>query len=399
MGRHHLINRIFKNKTLGRAGGRGAASGSTDETKLFDAGRLLVATTLLLVMTGLIMVYAASALKGEQQFNDGFIFIRKQGLVAILGLSIIFAIAKIPMQVIERMAMPLLACAILLLSLIFIPGVYTSGGGAERWISFGGFRFQTSECAKLALVFFLAKNLSRRGFNVHDLRVGVLPNLIIFGFLAVFMMKQPDFGSTVLMGLVLFSMLFVAGLDWKYIFGAFLASVAAITAAIAVAPYRMARLTSFLDPWGEIKRGGFQIIQSYLAFQNGGLWGLGLGESRQKLFFLPEAHTDFILAVLAEELGFLGVTFLCLTFAYYCFLGFRIAFLQTKPFQRYLAFGLTATVGFQGAINMAVAMGLLPTKGIPLPFISSGASSLFMSLITTALLFRLSKYEQHPSQS
>ena len=211
------------------------------------------------------------------------------------------------------------------------------------------------------------------------------------------MMKQPDFGSTVLMGLVLFSMLFVAGLDWKYIFGAFLASVAAITAAIAVAPYRMARLTSFLDPWGEIKRGGFQIIQSYLAFQNGGLWGLGLGESRQKLFFLPEAHTDFILAVLAEELGFLGVTFLCLTFAYYCFLGFRIAFLQTKPFQRYLAFGLTATVGFQGAINMAVAMGLLPTKGIPLPFISSGASSLFMSLITTALLFRLSKYEHQPS--
>ena len=394
-----MISRRFKLKSLALGDGASRAPAPTEHSKLNDAGRLLVATTLLLVMTGLIMVYAASALKGEQQFNDGFMFIRKQGLVAVFGLFIIFGIIKIPMQIIERMAVPLMGIAVILLALIFVPGVYTSGGGAERWISFAGFRFQTSECAKLALVFFLAKNLSRRGFNIDDLKAGILPNLVIFGILAIFMMRQPDFGSTVLMGLVLFSMLFVAGLNWKYIFGAFLVSILAITAAISVAPYRMARLTSFLDPWAEIKRGGFQIIQSYLAFQNGGLLGLGLGESRQKLFFLPEAHTDFILAVLAEELGFLGVMFLCFTFAYYCFLGFRIAFLQAKPFQRYLAFGLTATVGFQGAINMAVAMGLLPTKGIPLPFISSGASSLFMSLITTALLFRLSKYEHQPSQS
>ena len=202
-------------------------------------------------------------------------------------------------------------------------------------------------------------------------------------------MKQPDFGSTVLMGLVLVGMLFVGGLNWRYILAALGAALIAAATAVIVAPYRMARLTSFLDPWAEIKRGGFQIIQSYLAFQNGGLLGLGLGESRQKLFFLPEAHTDFILAVLAEELGFLGVTFLCLAFAYYCFLGFRIAFLQTKAFQKYLAFGLTATIGFQGIINMGVAMGLLPTKGIPLPFISSGASSLLMSLVSTAFLLRL----------
>jgi cell division protein FtsW len=363
----------------------------SDEAKLFDAGRLLVATTLLLVMTGLIMVYASSSLKGEQQFNDGFIFIRKQGLVAIMGLLLIAVVTKIPMKIIERLALPLLGGTIFLLSLIFVPGIYVSGGGAERWISLAGFRFQTSEFAKVGLVFFLAKNLSRRDFDIRSLQTGVLPNLAIFSLLAVFMMKQPDFGSTVLIGLVLFSMLFVAGLHWKYIVGVIFCALTAVAGAIMLAPYRMARLTSFLDPWGEIRRGGFQIIQSYLAFQNGGLWGLGLGESRQKLFFLPEAHTDFILAVLAEELGFLGVTFLCLTFAYYCFLGFRIAFLQTKLFQRYLAFGLTATIGFQGLINMAVAMGLLPTKGIPLPFISSGASSLLMSLVITALLFRLSR--------
>jgi cell division protein FtsW len=365
-----------------------------DREKLASAGQLLVATTLLLVMTGLIMVYAASALKGEQQFNDAFIFIRKQGAVALAGFMMMFAVAKVPMKFIERMALPLLFLALSLLALIFVPGVYKSGGGAARWISLGGFRFQTSECAKLALVFFLAKNLSRKDFDINSLKAGVLPNLAVFGCFALFMMKQPDFGSTVLMGLVLFGMLFVAGLDFRFIIGAVMLAITGIVSAIAVAPYRLARLTSFLDPWAEIKRGGFQIIQSYLAFQNGGFLGLGLGESRQKLFFLPEAHTDFILAVLAEELGFLGVTFLCLSFAYYCFLGFRIAFLQSRPFQMYLAFGLTSMIGFQGAINMGVAMGLLPTKGIPLPFISSGASSLLMSLVTTALLWRLTINDQ-----
>jgi cell division protein FtsW len=357
--------------------------------KLQEAGRLLFGITLLLLMAGLVMVYAASALKGEQQFNDAFVFIRKQTLVASLGLGIMYFVTKLPMRVIERLALPLLGLALLILALIFVPGVYKSGGGAERWISLAGIRFQSSEIAKLALVFFLAKNMSRRSFDINCIKTGILPNCVIFACFAALMMKQPDFGSTVLMGLVLMGMLYIAGLHWRYILGALGLAVVAAGAAVAVAPYRLARLTSYLDPWAEIKQGGFQIIQSYLAFQNGGFLGLGLGESRQKLFFLPEAHTDFILAVLGEELGFLGVTLICLTFAYYCFLGFRIAFLQTKPFQTYLAFGLTATIGIQGIINMGVAMGLLPTKGIPLPFISSGASSLLMSLVSTAFLLRL----------
>jgi cell division protein FtsW len=373
------------------------SSATCEVNKLQSAGQLLFATTLLLVMSGLIMVYAASALKGEQQFNDAFFFIRKQGAVALAGFASVALIAKVPMRFIERMTLPLLVGSLILLALIFVPGVYKTGGGAARWISLAGFRFQTSECAKLALVFFLAKNLSRKGFNINSFKSGVLPNVFVFCLFALFMMKQPDFGSTVLMGTVMVGMLFVAGLDFRLIIGAFFAALAAVVAAILVAPYRLARLTSFLDPWAQIKGGGFQIIQSYLAFQNGGLMGSGLGESRQKLFFLPEAHTDFILAVLAEELGFLGVTFICLAFAYYCFLGFRIAFLQTHPFRMYLAFGLTSMIGFQGAINMCVAMGMLPTKGIPLPFISSGASSLLMSLVATALLWRLT-IEDHDEQ-
>lgn len=367
-----------------------------DSEKLRLAGKLLFSTTLLLVMTGLVMVYAASALKGEQQFNDAFMFIRKQAAVALAGLVLMAGVSKVPMRWIERMAVPLFLLAMSLLALIFVPGVYKTTGGAARWISLGGIRFQTSEVAKLALVFFLAKNLSRKDFNIDSWRAGILPNLAVFGCFAFLMMMQPDFGSTALMATVLFSMLFVSGLSWRYIGGGLLLALTGFVAAVVAAPYRLVRLTSFLDPWGSIQRGGFQIIQSFLAFQNGGLLGLGLGESRQKLFFLPEAHTDFILAVLAEELGFLGVTFLCLTFAYYCFLGFRISFLQAKPFPRYLAFGLTTMIGVQGVINMGVAMGLLPTKGIPLPFISSGASSLLMSLVSTAILLRLTyKHDQH----
>ncbi len=186
-------------------------------------------------------------------------------------------------------------------------------------------------------------------------------------------------------------MLFVAGLNMRYILVCAAGALVLAVAAIAVAPYRLARLTSFLDPWAEIKRGGFQIIQSYLAFQNGGLAGVGLGESRQKLFFLPEAHTDFILAVLGEEFGFLGIALLVSLFAGFVFCGIKIALSQNNLFRKNLAFGLTATIGIQAAINMAVAMGMLPTKGIPLPFISSGASSLLVSLTVTGFLWRLSK--------
>ena len=206
---------------------------SSHQSKLDQAGRLLAATTLLLVMTGLIMVYAASALKGEQQFNDAFVFLRKQAFVALGGLVAMATISKLPMRVVERLALPLLVFALGILALIFVPGVYKSGGGAARWISLGGFRFQSSEIAKLALVFFLAKNMSRKGFDINQVKGGLAQNFIVFGLFAALMMRQPDFGSTALMGLVLVGMLFVAGLNWRYIAGAI---GAAVLAAAPMAP-------------------------------------------------------------------------------------------------------------------------------------------------------------------
>lgn len=361
---------------------------------LEQSGFGMLVSSLLLTTIGLVMVYAASAMKGLQQFDDAFIFIRKQSLVAAAGFVGIWIIGKLNERHIRLITLPLLALATFLLSLILVPGVYKVGGGAARWINLVGFRFQTAEIAKLALVFFLAKNLSRDTFAIDDFKKGILPNLAVFGVLALFMMLQPDFGSTVLMGLVLVSMLFVAGLNVRYIIACATAAFILAATAIAMAPYRLARVTSFLDPWSEIKKGGFQIIQSYLAFQNGGFAGVGLGESKQKLFFLPEAHTDFILAVIGEEFGFLGISLVIALFAMFVFSGIRIAMNQKTHYRRNLAFGLTAMIGIQAAINMGVAMGLLPTKGIPLPFISSGASSLLISLTVTGFLWRLAKDER-----
>jgi len=311
----------------------------------------LLVASFLLTTIGLVMVYAASAMKGLQQFSDAFLFIRKQALVAGAGFIMNWCIGQMRERQLRLLTLPLLALATGLLAMIFVPGVYKMGGGASRWMSLAGIRFQPSELAKLALVFFLAKNLARDRFSIDSFRRGIFPNLLVFGMLATLMMMQPDFGSTVLMGLVLVSMLFVAGLNTKYIAACAGAALLLVAAAVAVAPYRLARLTSFLDPWSEMQRGGFQIIQSYLAFQNGGFAGVGLGESKQKLFFLPEAHTDFILAVIAEELGFLGVSLVVSLFAMFLFCGVRIAMNQKTHYRRNLAFGLTFLIGIQAAIN------------------------------------------------
>jgi cell division protein FtsW len=352
---------------------------------------ILLGVVVVMTILGLIMVYAASAMKGHQQINDSFYFFRKQAFAALAGFAAIYFIGKVRLELIEKLALPLTILAIGLLALIFVPGLYKTTGGATRWLNLAGFRFQPSELAKLALVLFLAKNLTRPSADILSIRSGVLPNIAIFGIFAALLMKQPDFGTTVLLGMVTISLLFIAGLRWSYIASAMTVGVVGLVAAIWVAPYRLARLTSFLDPWGQIKTGGFQIIQSFLAFRNGAGLGVGLGESKQKLYFLPEAHTDFILAVLGEELGVAGVVLVCLLFFLYCFIGFQIAFRQTTDFRRVLATGLTLLIGYQSCINMGVAMGMLPTKGIPLPFLSSGATSMLTSLVASALLLRLAQ--------
>ena len=266
-------------------------------------GKMLIFTTALLTCLGLVAIYAASAMKGAEQFGDPYLFIRKQGLVAIFGFLMIFVMQLFPIVWLRKLVVPSLFISLLLLSFIFIPGAYLKVGGASRWLGASGLRFQTSEIAKIALILFLAKNLSRPSCNVTKFGIGLISNVAVFGCFAFLMMLQPDFGSTVLLGVVTLLMLYLSGLSRKLIIGSILTGVIALGAAIAAAPYRMKRLLSFIDPWSEASGGGFQIIQSYVGFQNGGLFGVGLGESKQKLFFLPEAHTDFILSVIRLQIN------------------------------------------------------------------------------------------------
>jgi cell division protein FtsW len=269
--------------------------------------------------------------------------------------------------------------------------MYSKVGGASRWLNLPIIGGQPSELAKLALVLFLARNLSRPKSDVESFTKGILPNLAVFALIAGLLLVQKDLGTPVLLFAVTFFMLLVAGVGRRFVTLALGLALTGVAGAVIVEPYRVARIMSFLDPWAAIKGSGFQIIQSFLAFRNGGLLGAGLGESRQKLFFLPEAHTDFILAVIGEEMGLLGVLLVVALFAYLTIVGYRITAQQTEPYRKFLGFGLTTVMALQAAVNMGVAMGLLPTKGIPLPFVSSGNSSLLAYLTLTALLARLAK--------
>ena len=362
----------------------------TSETYPYEAVHIFY-VSVFLTMFGLLIIYASSSIPAAQKFHDPYIFLKKQALMLGAGLAAILVIQKLPIRLFEKLTLPILGLSFFCLICVMIPGLGVKVNGATRWVSFAGFGFQPSEMAKIAIIFFLAKNLSRVHFKSTDFWRGIMPNLFVLAMLCGLVMLQPDLGTSALLCLVTIAMLFVAGMPFKY-FG-MLAGLgsAALAAAIAVEPYRLKRLISFLDPWANSREGGFQIIQSYLAFHNGGLWGVGLGESKQKLFFLPEAHTDFILPVIGEELGLLGVLFICSMFAYLIFICFRVSMKQQRDYDKLLAVGLTCLITFQALINIGVTMGVLPTKGIPLPFLSSGRSSLIIFLIAIGILIKLAR--------
>ncbi len=361
-----------------------------------SASLAIVVCAAMLTGLGLLAIYASSSMKGAQQFGDSLAFFRKQFLVAIVGFVAIVVVQRFPWRWFEGLTLPAYAFSLGTLGLIFVPGAYSVGGGAARWLHIGGVSFQPAELAKLTLIMFLAKNLGRSGCDLRKFWRCVFPNILAFSGFAVCLMKQPDFGSTVLMGALTVVMLFIAGLPFRYLALMGATGIAAMVGAVIAAPYRMARLLSFLDPWAEVRGGGFQIIQSYLAFKNGGLLGTGLGESRQKLFFLPEAHTDFILSVIGEELGLVGIFLVASLFLFMSIIGLEVARRQSSRYRTLLAVGCTALIFGQSALNMGVTMGLLPTKGMPLPFVSSGASSLLVFLVATGILARLARESSNP---
>lgn len=296
----------------------------------------------------------------------------------------------VPFAWIEKWGTYVLIFATILLWLVFVPGLYRKVGGAARWLHIAGISFQPVEMAKLSLLLFLAKTLSLHTTIENPLPTlfRILLPLILVG---IPLMAQPDFGNCAILVASTFLFIFVSGISRKLLLYA--TGGAGLFACIAIfsSAYRTKRILVFLNPWDHFQTGGFQIIQSYLGFQNGGLFGVGLGESRQKLFFLPEAHNDFILSVIGEESGFLGFLAICLLFLYVIHCGFSIMRHQENLFRKYVAFGITTTFAIQGIFNFFVVTGLLPTKGISLPLISSGVSSLLSSVLMVGILLRLSK--------
>jgi cell division protein FtsW len=277
------------------------------------------------------------------------------------------------------------------LLLVLTPGIGAERGGARRWIALGGFSLQPSEFVKLGMVLFLARWISRHREAMPRFASGVLPALLCVGVCSALMLGQPDFGTAVILGLLLLLMLFVGGARPAHIGALVLCGAIATIAAVHLAPYRMRRLLAFMHPWEHSQDAGFQLVQSLIAFGSGGLSGVGLGQSEQKMLFLPEAHTDFIFALVGEELGLIGAVVVLVLFAVVAVRGFRIAVRHSDSFASLLAFGLTAVLVLSAVVNVGVVLGMLPTKGLPLPFLSYGGSALLATMLEVGLLAGLSR--------
>ena len=359
-----------------------------------EPDRLLFLTTLALCLAGAVMVFSASAVTARAQYSNGYFFLLRQLLWLVLGFAGMFALQAVDYR---RLREPRFVFTFLFVVLVMLVGVFFLDKSHEthRWFRLGPASLQPSELAKLAVILFLAWFLEQRlrpnGFGVNDFKHSLLPAGAMVLLLVALVLLEPDLGTSIEISLVALAMFFVAGLSEKYIFGASLVAMPAIYVAIVHVSYRYERFMAFLHPDADPQGHGFQLMQSLIAVGSGGLTGVGLMESKQKLFYLPEAHTDFIFAVLCEELGFIGGAIVLSLFAVFAWRGLRAALRAPDDFGRFLALGITVMVITQALINLGVVLGMMPTKGIPLPFISYGGSSLLVMLLAPGVLLNISQ--------
>lgn len=360
--------------------------------------RLILICTLVLMAFGLVMVYSASSVMAMnmKQYADPEYFLKRQAVWAFAGLIGMVVMWRTDYRVLRRFTFPLIAICFVLLVLTLVPGIGAELNGARRWVRLGGLSFQPSEMTKLAMVIFMASSLSRRSDRLHDFGSGVVPYIVSTGVMLLLIALEPDLGTAAAIGAVVFAMLFVAGARPAHLLAIVLAAAPVLYLQLFHVGFRKKRLLMFFDPWSDPRGAGFQAIQSFLAFGSGGLTGLGLGEGRQKLLFLPEPHSDFIFSVVGEELGLVGALGLASLFALFTLLGLRLALRCEDGFGRLLAFGITLMIGLQALINMGVATGLFPNKGMPLPFISAGGSSVFIALVAVGILLSVSRTHKTP---
>lgn len=353
----------------------------------------IAAIVTILICLGVIMIYSSSGVYAAENLGDRTYFLKRHLIFLTLGTIVMFITMAIDYRILQKHSKLLMLFAFFLLVLVLIPGIGSTSYGARRWFKLGPISFQPSEFTKIAIMVYAADFLSRKQLKITNFVEGFLPLLFIMGSTCLLILKQPDLGSAVLIAAIIFILLFVAGTKIVYLIGLVVAALPALVYLVASEPYRMRRIVAFIDPWQDSQGVGFQLSQSQIALGSGGIFGVGLGQSMQKLFYLPAAHTDFILSIIGEELGLVGTVFTVLLFAVFIWQGARIAKRTNNPFGYYLALGIVSLIGLQAVVNIGVIIGAFPTKGLPLPFISYGGSALIFNMIAVGLLLNISRIE------
>jgi len=363
---------------------------------LSDSDILIFFPLLFLTGLGIVMVYSASSALALRKFGSDYHFLIRQAVFVFAGFVLLFVCRHIPLKFLRSFTYSILGISLGLLIGVLIPGLGVSAGGAVRWLKFGTYTFQPAEFARFALVLYLAYSLDKKQERIQEFSIGFVPHGMILGLMCVPVLFQPDFGTAAIFFAITWIMMFAGGVSFRHLGTSLVLVILPAWCLLISAPYRMRRLTSFLNPWEYAGDEGYQTIHSLMAFGTGGVWGTGLGKGYQKLFYLPEPHTDFIFSVLGEELGLVGVLFVILCYAVIIRQGIRIAGNTENSFLTLLALGLTVSLGLQVCINMGVALALLPTKGLTLPFLSYGGTSMLVNMASVGILMNIgrSQYEK-----
>lgn len=358
-------------------------------SKIMSYDITLLFSVLFLVGIGIVMVYSASSALALKKFGSDYFFLKRQALFSMMGMLALVVCSHIPLGIYRSLAYPLLIVATVLLLLIPFSSLGVTAGGAKRWLSIMGFSFQPSEVARLAMVVYLAYSMSKKQDRIKEFSIGFLPHFIVLVLFSVLILMQPDFGSVVILGTITWILMFVGGVRLRYLLSFVLLALPIIYYVMLNAEYRIRRITSFLNPWQYPTEDGYQIVHSLMAFGTGGIWGAGIGRGYQKLFYLPEPHTDFIFSVIGEELGLVGIIVILFLYTLILWRGVQIARNANEPFAAIMALGITAAILLQVCVNMGVALGLLPTKGLTLPFLSYGGTSLLINMASIGILMNI----------
>ena len=356
----------------------------------------LFTVTIILICLGIVMIYSASNIYCWEKYNDEFFFLKRHISFVLIGGLLTFLVMSFDYRRLKKYAKTLLIVSFILLILVLIPGIGREVAGARRWFRFKFLSFQPSELANLAVIIYIADFIARKGNILTTFWKGFLPPMLVLGATLLFILAQPDLGTSVALTIVVMIMLFIAGIRFSYLVSLVLLSIPALYVLIFSVPYRRMRIMAFLNPYMDPKGSGFQIIQSQIALGSGGIFGVGIGQSKQKLFYLPAAHTDFIFSIIGEELGLIGTVGVIILFMLFIQQSLKIIKNAPDKFGYFLSLGLVLMICFKAVINIGVSCGVLPTKGLPLPFISYGGSSFIFDMVSVGILMNIARTGEYP---